>query len=49
LVSLALASGAYPFSPWLMAVPFGIGQLAMAAIVFWGVEEVQVGEFDVEA
>jgi hypothetical protein len=48
LLSLVLASGAYPFSPWLMAVPFCIGQLAMAAIVFWCVDE-SVGEFDGEA
>jgi len=34
LCSLALASEARAFSPWAMAVPFGIGQLLMAAILY---------------
>lgn len=33
LVSLALG-GAYAFSPWLMALPFGLGQLMLAGILY---------------
>jgi hypothetical protein len=39
LACVAFASEANAFSPWAMAVPFGIGQFAMAAILFWGVGE----------
>jgi hypothetical protein len=48
LVSLAFASQAYAFSPWAMAVPFGFGQLLMAAILHWGVANNGVGEHDAE-
>ena len=34
LASLAFANGAQAFSPWAMAVPFGLGQLLMAAILY---------------
>src|SRR6266852_839009 len=34
LCSLALASEAHAFSPWAMAVPFGIGQLFMAGVLY---------------
>jgi hypothetical protein len=34
LCSLAMAE-AQAFSPWVMAAPFGIGQLLMAAILYW--------------
>jgi len=34
LTCLALAGGAHSLSPWAMAVPFGIGQLLMAAILY---------------
>ena len=34
LTALALASGAHAFSPCAMALPFGIGQLLMAAILY---------------
>ena len=34
LTTLALASGAHAFSPYAMALPFGIGQLAMAALLY---------------
>src|ERR1700704_2238079 len=43
LASLAFANGAYAFSPWAMAVPYGIGQLFIAAVLYWS-----VGESDVE-
>jgi hypothetical protein len=44
LASLAFANGAHAYSPWAMAVPYGIGQLFIAAVLFWS-----VGEGDVEA
>jgi hypothetical protein len=44
LASLAWASGAHAYSPWAMALPYGIGQLFIAAILYWS-----VGECDVEA
>jgi hypothetical protein len=34
---LAFAHGVQALSPWAMALPFGVGQLAMAAILYWGV------------
>ena len=34
LASLAFANGAQAFSPWAMALPFGLGQLLMAAILY---------------
>jgi hypothetical protein len=48
LTSLALASEVHAFSPWAMAVPFGFGQLSMAAILYWSVGESSVGEYDGE-
>ncbi len=43
LAVLALANGAHAFSPWAMAVPFGFGQLLMAAILLWnlGINDVE--------
>jgi hypothetical protein len=43
LMTLAFAGGAQAFSPWAMALPFGIGQLLMAAIL-----HVSVGAHDGE-
>jgi hypothetical protein len=43
LANLAVAGEGNAFSPWAMAVPFGIGQLAMAAVI-WR----DIGENDVE-
>jgi hypothetical protein len=34
LASLAFANGAQAFSVWAMALPFGVGQLLMAAILY---------------
>jgi fumarate reductase subunit D len=34
LACLALANDAYAFSPWAMAVPFGIGQLFIALVLY---------------
>jgi hypothetical protein len=44
LASLAVANGAHAYSPWAMAVPYGIGQLFIATILYCS-----VGESDVEA
>lgn len=38
-ISLALAGSAWAFSPWLMALPFGIGQLSAAGILYWTLEQ----------
>ena len=35
---LAWAQGEYAFSPLAMAIPFGIGQLLAAAIIYWTLE-----------
>lgn len=37
-VCLVLAQGEWAFSPWAMGLPFGIGQLATAAILYWTLE-----------
>jgi hypothetical protein len=34
LASLAFANGAQAFSPWAMALPFGLGQFLMAGILY---------------
>jgi len=34
LASLAFANGGQAFSPWAMALPFGLGQLMMAGILY---------------
>ena len=36
LACLAFASGEHALSSWAMALPIGIGQLMMAAILYWG-------------
>jgi hypothetical protein len=38
LGSLIWAQGEYAFSPWAMAIPFGVGQLLAAAILYWHLE-----------
>ena len=38
LVCLALGQGEAALSPWLMGVPFGIGQLYTAGILYWTLE-----------
>lgn len=44
LASLAWANGPHAYSPWAMALPYGIGQLFIAAILYS-----KVGASDVEA
>jgi hypothetical protein len=39
LANLALASEANALSPWAMALPFGIGQFLIAALLYWGAGE----------
>ena len=48
LACLAFANEARAFSPWAMAVSFGIGQLVMAAILYWSVADHRAGECDAE-
>jgi len=36
LTCLALGSGEWAFSPWAMGVPFGVGQLLVAAVLYFG-------------
>jgi hypothetical protein len=38
VVTLALFSGPAAFSPWVMGLPFGVGQLATAAVLYWNLE-----------
>lgn len=35
---LALSTGGVPLSPWSMGVPFAVGQLAAAGILYWTLE-----------
>jgi fumarate reductase subunit D len=44
LASLAFANGAQAYSPWAMAAPYSVGQLFIAAVLYWS-----VGEGDAEA
>jgi len=41
---LAWAQDANAFSPWAMGVPFGVGQLLTAAILYWTLERRYVDE-----
>jgi hypothetical protein len=38
LTCLVLAQGQAAFSPWAMGVPFGVGQLLTAAVLYWSLE-----------
>jgi hypothetical protein len=44
LASLAWVNGVHAYSPWAMALPYGIGQSFIAAVLYWS-----VGDNDVEA
>jgi hypothetical protein len=39
LVCLLIASGHHALSPWTMGIPFGIGQLLVAAVLRYGFED----------
>ncbi len=38
LASVGWSATHAPFSPWVMALPFGVGQLAGAAVLYWTLE-----------
>ncbi len=38
LMCLALAQGEAALSPWAMGIPFGVGQLLAAAVLYWTLE-----------
>jgi hypothetical protein len=37
-VCLVLSHGEAALSPWAMGLPFGIGQLLVAAVLYWSLE-----------
>jgi hypothetical protein len=39
LVALLAASGHHALSPWEMGIPFGVGQLLIAAVLRYGYED----------
>jgi hypothetical protein len=39
LVCLTIAGGSHLLSPWEMGIPFGIGQLLVAAVLRYGFAE----------
>jgi hypothetical protein len=40
IITLIVARGPDALSPWAMAVPFGVGQLAAAAVLYWTLERI---------
>jgi hypothetical protein len=38
LADLALAQGKHAYSPWAMALTFGVGQLLSAVVLYWNLE-----------
>lgn len=48
LACIAYANGEHALSPWAMALPFAVGQLAMAAILYWGVGDNSIEDGDAE-
>jgi hypothetical protein len=40
VITLVVARGPDALSPWAMAVPFGVGQLAAAAVLYWTLERI---------
>ena len=38
LLSIAFSGRFGPFSPWIMGIPFGVGQTAAAAVLYFGLE-----------
>jgi len=43
LTCLALSGGVETVSPWLMGIPFGIGQLLVAAVLQFGYRQAHEG------
>ena len=48
LFTLMLANDLYAFSPWAMALTFGVGQLFTAAVLYWTLERNHVEIPEVE-
>jgi hypothetical protein len=48
LACVTYANGEHALSPWAMALPFAVGQLAMAAILYWGVGDNRIEDGDGE-
>ncbi len=46
LASIGWSTRHAPFSPWLMGLPFGVGQLAGAAVLYWTLERKPDGQAD---
>jgi hypothetical protein len=44
LASVAWSARHAPFSPWVMALPFGVGQLAGAIVLYWTLERGSNGD-----
>jgi len=44
IISIEWAQVNQPFSPWAMAIPFGVGQAMAAGILYWKLERNHVGE-----
>ena len=38
LLTLSRAQGEAALSPWAMGIPFGLGQLLAAAVLYWTLE-----------
>ena len=38
MFDLAFAQGAHAFAPWAMGVPFGVGQMLSAGVLYWNLE-----------
>lgn len=39
--NLSLVNGPNALNPWAMGIPFGVGQLATAAVLYWNLERVR--------
>jgi hypothetical protein len=46
--NLALAQGDLALSPWFMGIPFAIGQLYAAGVLYWTLERTHGDEFEAE-
>ena len=44
LICLAVAQGEAALSPWAMGLPFGVGQLLTASVLYWNLERIDEQE-----
>ena len=44
LVSIGCSTRLSPFSPWVMGIPFGVGQALSAAVLYWELERDHAAE-----